>query len=1576
VPVSVVSGYDPGYLGRGAAGGGAENYHLKSGQTGMEPAGRWTGKGLAALGLEEGQEVDIEVLKGLFTGRDNDGRVELIKPDGTVVRQSQQAHSFTKMDKRLAEEAARRFAELPRDLQTASRQREIEFRVRAELGRERVTFYDVGFTAPKSVSVLQAGYWAKAEAARTAGDTARAERYDAKAQAIEDAFIATCRSIVARAEEHVYLRTGHHSYAGGEPIGEWRDTAGLAAGIFLHHTSRTARGAETGDPHLHGHIAVWAQVMRADQVDDLYRSLDASGLFQMKSFYAAVAELEFEQRLQQLGYAIERTGNGDFEVRGSDPKVICAFSQRAREVTGREAELREAFTQKHGYEPSPAGLRFLHRVAWAETRQPKTDPPDRLAQLEAWKARAEAAARAALAEMPDAAEDAARDAPQYTLTDAERQQHIVSAVATLQRDRSTWTWPHLALEIRKTLPPLPKAVTPEQVTDLAVSMTRDALSGRVPGTDIVMVSHQAVPDLPDLRASGESIYHRPGELTRFSTVARLEDEQKLLEDGRRTLPPLLSLGRAAFRLGTTVAAVDAELARQASDGGAEVQPARLSSSGLTNDQVIAAYEILTSGAAVLPLLGGPGTGKTKVAGIVATIVREETGQRVLGLAAGTNQAEEMRKAGITEVYNLADFHGCLHPDERQKASQELAAKYGPRGPAGRCGNCSDPLGEPRRGHVNMSNTALVFGDEYGQWDMTAIIETMGVTTKHGVRTVPMGDPGQTGSVGAGGGLDLMAARLRSLELHEAKRFDQAWQEEVATRIRAGDVTVARELIDRGHVCDGTRDQVMQRMAHLYAGSILGDRTAVLVTPSNEMAADLSALVRAELIAAGVVADRADGVLADGNSWSAGDLVLCRANDRYIEAGSAPPGASPDPVTEARAARQPRTIRNRDVIKVDTVHAGAAIARRLLEPGPADQQKWSDQFLLPVRYMERHAQLAYGGNTYVSIGKTADDGYEVLPNAPTRETFLVSTTRDRSGTIIGVITDREATEAERREAGIPDPDTPMTVKIKTAESVLASAIANKGNELSATRTMEREQENATSMAVLTSQWQQLVRKSSHEHYDGILRAALPAEAYERLQSDRERTTLMRQLQRAEMTGTDAAAILADAVGNRDFTGARSIAAVLNHRVGKLAGNTDKPMGTYVRATPAYAHPKALELAQLADQQKVSLGERAAAEKPVWALRYLGDVPEDPAARADWTAKAGTIAARREQTGFRHPLIALPAAPEKGAVEQRALHRAAVEAAGIEPDHQEIKDTDDILLGAELRDYERLMQRAPQDVTAQLARTKMARDDLTADARIGFKAAELADATAQADRLRQEAAVAAVRAQELADKEQWLRIQDEEHRDFEDATERQRERAAVIRAELEERHPPEAAEASGQLQLTTDGRAVPVEELPEPEREQPETHQERQDGRHTGHQEEQKQQQARGTQHETTRDSTHLENAGQEKLPFEIPPATASVAAEVRRREEAAESLERDRALAAHWTRVADHRERAVVRPQQGSDSQPPEPEKAWTAPQPDHKQTGHEQAGPEQTGPDLSPEPGSGPDQGWDPGRDEGLEPEM
>ena len=84
----------------------------------------------------------------------------------------------------------------------------------------------------------------------------------------------------------------------------------------------------------------------------------------------------------------------------------------------------------------------------------------------------------------------------------------------------------------------------------------------------------------------------------------------------------------------------------------------------------------------------------------------------------------------------------------------------------------------------------------------------------------------------------------------------------------------------------------------------------------------------------------------------------------------------------------------------------------------------------------------------------------------------------------------------------------------------------------------------------------------------------------------------------------------------------------------------------------------------DERRERLGPFIAETQPLYAIRALGPVPEEPAARADWEEKARAIETYREVGGYRSETDAI--GPEPGAQnpEGRQLWRTAFD--GIRPE----------------------------------------------------------------------------------------------------------------------------------------------------------------------------------------------------------------------------------------------------------------------------------------------------------------------
>lgn len=224
-------------------------------------------------------------------------------------------------------------------------------------------------------------------------------------------------------------------------------------------------------------------------------------------------------------------------------------------------------------------------------------------------------------------------------------------------------------------------------------------------------------------------------------------------------------------------------------------------------------------------------------------------------------------------------------------------------------------------------------------------------------------------------------------------------------------------------------------------------------------------------------------------------------------------------------------------------------------------------------------------------------------------------------------------------------------------------------------MRRELDSATSLATLAPIWAEITRTHSTRRYEDALRPLLPPADWHQYQHDPERGTLLRLLRAAELAGHDTGRVLRAATTGRDFAGARSIAAVLHGRVTRIVGRPEpQASGGYVDRTTLIDDPDAArfarELAAAMDERVALLGWRAAVDRPPWALRYLGEVPADPADRAEWIRRAGLAAAYREESGYAHDADAIGPAPARGSPELRATWHATFTALRMPGEDHEI------------------------------------------------------------------------------------------------------------------------------------------------------------------------------------------------------------------------------------------------------------------------------------------------------------------
>src|SRR2546429_3663232 len=203
-----------------------------------EPPGVWAGEGARALGLRGqvgGDKASAGVMRALFHYG--------IGPDGVPLSSRQRAPKYPAraVYAQVEEAIAKRVAALGR-FATPEERRKIRLQERARM-RTSTPYYDMTFSAEKSVSLLYAGLLAAAQQAWDRGDERESEGLRAEAKQIEAAVMAGAdRMLEVAGQRGAIVRTGHHSASSGE----FRDAEGFVAGEFLPHTSR----ARAPPPHV------------------------------------------------------------------------------------------------------------------------------------------------------------------------------------------------------------------------------------------------------------------------------------------------------------------------------------------------------------------------------------------------------------------------------------------------------------------------------------------------------------------------------------------------------------------------------------------------------------------------------------------------------------------------------------------------------------------------------------------------------------------------------------------------------------------------------------------------------------------------------------------------------------------------------------------------------------------------------------------------------------------------------------------------------------------------------------------------------------------------------------------------------------------------------------------------------------------------------------------------------------------------------------------------------------------------------------------------------------------------------
>ena len=512
---------------------------------------------------------------------------------------------------------------------------------------------------------------------------------------------------------------------------------------------------------------------------------------------------------------------------------------------------------------------------------------------------------------------------------------IETALSDVQETKAAWTAPDLTRAISNALPDHVGHLSAEQVSRLLDGLTAEALKLAVP-LDAGRPGDTSLPD--DLRlADGTSAYQAPGGRL-YATPHHLDQE--------RLLAAATTDGRAPT---VTLAAANGFIADLAGHG---VE--------LGADQAAALRGILTSGARVETLVGPAGTGKSFVVGVLAKAWQDLAlwggePRRAVGLASSQIATEVLASEGL-DARNIT----------RWLATQErLATGTG--------------QGEDLRWRLRSGDLVVV--DESAMADTQDLVRIHAHCHRAGAKLLLTGDHHQLAAVGAGGGMELVAATGTRHELAETRRFAHAWEGAASLRLRERDQTVLADYHKHGRLLDGgALDRAEAAAARAWLADTLAGWHALLIVDTNEQLARLSAQLRADLVRLGRVDDQQSVPLGLQGTWAGvGDIVQARRNGWHLAGYH---GNRRGPI-------------NREQYRVTAVRNDGGLEVRPLLGGTDHIE--GDRIVLPAGYVAQHLTLGYATTVHAAQGLTVDTCQTVLTQTPPAEALYVGMTRGRQAT---------------------------------------------------------------------------------------------------------------------------------------------------------------------------------------------------------------------------------------------------------------------------------------------------------------------------------------------------------------------------------------------------------------------------------------------------------------------------------------------------------------------------------------------------------------------------------------------------
>ena len=445
---------------------------------------------------------------------------------------------------------------------------------------------------------------------------------------------------------------------------------------------------------------------------------------------------------------------------------------------------------------------------------------------------------------------------------------------------------------------------------------------------------------------------------------------------------------------------------------------------------------------------------------------------------------------------------------------------------------------------------VIIIDEAGMAGSKRIAAVVAEAEAAGALVRLIGDPAQLAAVESGGALRLLSNNVPVVELETVHRFRSAGEAAASLMLRSGEPEKAWTwYIDNGRVVAGTREQMQQQIFADWQRDIDAGKSAMMMADHRATVSELNALAQAYRMGAGHLDRSQTADLHDGLQAHRGDLIVTRKNDRknVVRGGK-------DFVKNGDQWVVERITPDGDLVVRHTDHGGRS--------------------MLAAEYVERWVELGYASTGHRGQGATVDTGSGLVTRSTTREGAYVQLTRGRASNRLYVIV----------EEG------------QTLHDVLDAIARNAQPSLSATESIQAEQERAWGIPQLAAEYTDVHDRALSLRYQSMARNALHLDAEALIASEGWRRSVEGALKRAEAAGFTPERVLKTAFYERDFADAEDRADVLGWRIDRHVEAAREKLAEL--AADGTSRP----LADLTDTQLDRLAERAG-ERRSQALEAL-------------------------------------------------------------------------------------------------------------------------------------------------------------------------------------------------------------------------------------------------------------------------------------------------------------------------------------------------------------------------------------